>query len=188
MQIRTSCMYNLSAVKSEEPVSQLLPLGLSTVQHYAIPFGELSTSFALFYTVTSTQTSLVLKFWPALVWLSPTHPKPSTGLAMGSSSPYPGAQRRLDIKASVAGQYQFPDNLLLVSGVFWLRPHPSGQFQQQLTVEIQHCAKMTSSTNLSFVRAHALLPGKSALHIQAAWRTWLIHWVQLVRITRAEPV
>ena len=63
-------------------------------------------------------------------------------------------QCRLDIKASVAGQYQFPDNLQLVSGVFWVRPHPSGQFQQQLTVEIQHCAKMTSSTKLSFVRAH----------------------------------
>ncbi len=63
-------------------------------------------------------------------------------------------QCRLDIKASVTGQYQFPDNLQLVSGVFWLRPYPSGQFQQQLTVEIQHCAKMTSSTKLSFVRAH----------------------------------
>ncbi len=63
-------------------------------------------------------------------------------------------QCRLDIKASVAGQYQLPGNLQLVSGVFWLRPYPSGQFQQQLTVEIQHCAKMTSSTKLSFVRAH----------------------------------
>ena len=63
-------------------------------------------------------------------------------------------QCRLDIKASVAGQYLFPNNLQLVSGVFWIRPLPSGRFQQQLTVEIQHCAKMTSSTKLSFVRAH----------------------------------
>ena len=63
-------------------------------------------------------------------------------------------QCRLDIKASVAGQYQFPGDLQLVSGVFWVRLHPPGQFQQQLTVEIQHCAKMTSSTKLSFVRAH----------------------------------
>ncbi len=62
-------------------------------------------------------------------------------------------QCRLDIKASVAGNYQFPNNLQLVSGVFWVRPHPSGPFQQLLTVEIQHCAKMTSSTKLSFVRA-----------------------------------
>ena len=62
-------------------------------------------------------------------------------------------QCRLDIVASVAGQYQFPDNLQLVSGVFWVRSHPLCRLQQQLTVEIQHCAKMTSSTKLSFVRA-----------------------------------
>ena len=60
---------------------------------------------------------------------------------------------QLDIVASVAGQYKFPDNLQLVSGIFWVRPHPLCRFQQQLTVEIQHCAKMTSSTKLSFVRA-----------------------------------
>ncbi len=50
-------------------------------------------------------------------------------------------------------KYQFPDNLQLVSGVFWVRSSAPGQFRQQLTVEIQHCAKMTSSTKLSFVRA-----------------------------------
>ncbi len=62
-------------------------------------------------------------------------------------------QCQLDIVASVAGQYQFPDNLQLVSGVFWVRPLPLCQFQKQLTMEIQHCAQMTSSTKLSFVRA-----------------------------------
>ncbi|XP_064391958.1 uncharacterized protein LOC135339662 isoform X4 [Halichondria panicea] len=62
-------------------------------------------------------------------------------------------QCRLDIMASVAGRYQFPDNLQLVSGVFWLRPHPPDPFQKLLTVEIQHCAKMTGSTKLSFVKA-----------------------------------
>ena len=61
---------------------------------------------------------------------------------------------QLDIKASVAGHYQFPDNLQLVSGVYWVRLLPLCTFQQQLTVEIQHCAKMTSSTKLSFVRAY----------------------------------
>ncbi len=63
-------------------------------------------------------------------------------------------QCRLEIKASVAGQYLFPDNLQLVSGVFWICPLPLCRFQQQLKVEIQQCAKMTSSTKLSFVRAH----------------------------------
>ncbi len=63
-------------------------------------------------------------------------------------------QCQLDIKASVVGQYQFPDNLQLVSGVFWVHPLPFCRFQKQLRVEIQHCTKMTSSTKLSFVRAH----------------------------------
>ncbi len=59
----------------------------------------------------------------------------------------------LDIIASTAGEYKFPDNHQLVSGVFWVRPSAPGRFRQQLTVEIQHCAKMTNSTKLSFVRA-----------------------------------
>ncbi len=63
-------------------------------------------------------------------------------------------QCQLDIVVSIAGQYQFPDNLQLVSGVFWVRPGAPGPFRQQLTMEIQHCAQMTSSTKLSFVRAH----------------------------------
>ncbi len=63
-------------------------------------------------------------------------------------------QCRLDIVASTAGQYHFPDTLQLVSGVFWVRPDVPGPFRQALTVEVQHCAKMSSSTKLSFVRAH----------------------------------
>ena len=59
----------------------------------------------------------------------------------------------LHIIASVAGQYQFPDNNELVSAVFWVRSEPLCRFQQPLTADIQHCANMTSSTNLTFVRA-----------------------------------
>ena len=60
----------------------------------------------------------------------------------------------LHIYASLAGQYKLPDGLELVSAVIWVRPDPlSTRFWQQLTIEIQHCAKMTSSTKLTFVRA-----------------------------------
>ena len=59
----------------------------------------------------------------------------------------------LHIYASLAGQYQLPDNVVLVSAVFWVRCDPPCRFKQKLTVEIQHCAKMTSSTKLTFVRA-----------------------------------
>ena len=59
----------------------------------------------------------------------------------------------LHICASIAGQYQFPDSMELVSAVYWVRCDPFCRFQQHITAEIQHCAKMTNSTKLTFVRA-----------------------------------
>ena len=59
----------------------------------------------------------------------------------------------LHISASIAGQYQFPDNMELVSAVYWVRCEPYCRFQQPLTTELQHCAKMTSSTKLTFIRS-----------------------------------
>ena len=59
----------------------------------------------------------------------------------------------LHIYASLAGQYQLPDNVVLVSAVFWVRCDPPCRFKQKLTIEIQHCAKLTSSTKLTFVGA-----------------------------------
>ena len=64
-------------------------------------------------------------------------------------------QCQLDIVASTAGHYQFPDNFQqLVSGVFWIRSSVPDQFRRPLMIEIEHCAKMTRSTELSFVKAH----------------------------------
>ncbi len=60
----TTHLYTWPAVKREEPASQLLPLGLSTVQHHAIPFSELGTSFVVLYTV---------KKWSAVGTLKPSH-------------------------------------------------------------------------------------------------------------------
>ena len=59
----------------------------------------------------------------------------------------------LHFSASTTGQYQFPDNMELVSAVYWVRCDPFCRFQHSLTIELQHCAKMTSSTKLTFVRA-----------------------------------
>ena len=59
----------------------------------------------------------------------------------------------LHIYASLAGQYKLPDNVVLVSAVFWVRCDPPCRFKPKLTIELQHCAKMTSSTKLTFVRA-----------------------------------
>ena len=62
-------------------------------------------------------------------------------------------QCTINIKASLAGQYEFPENSHLVSAIFWLRCEDVHKFTKPITVEIQHCAKSESVTNLSFVRA-----------------------------------
>ena len=61
----------------------------------------------------------------------------------------------LQIKVSLAGQYEFPENSHLVSAIFWLRCETMHKFTKPITVEIQHCAKSENITNLklNFVRA-----------------------------------
>ena len=59
----------------------------------------------------------------------------------------------LHISVSFTGHYQLPDGQELVSPIFWVYPDPFCQFQQKVTVEIQHCAKMTDITKLTFVKA-----------------------------------
>ena len=60
---------------------------------------------------------------------------------------------RINIKASIAGQYEFPENLHLVSAVFWLRCEPMCKFTQPLSLEIQQCAKQDNTSKLYFMRA-----------------------------------
>ena len=62
-------------------------------------------------------------------------------------------QCTINIKASLAGQYEFPENSHLVSAIFWLRCEDVHKFTKPITVEIQYCAKSENVTNLSFVRA-----------------------------------
>ena len=60
-------------------------------------------------------------------------------------------QCTINIKASLAGQYEFPENSHPVSAVIWLRCEDvQCKFVKPITVEIQHCAE---SPKLNFVRA-----------------------------------
>ena len=65
------------------------------------------------------------------------------------------AQCILNIKASLAGQYEFPENSHLVSAIFWFRCKAVSRFSRPITVEIQHCAvsENVSHLHLNFVRA-----------------------------------
>ena len=62
-------------------------------------------------------------------------------------------QCTVKIMASLAGQYEFPEESHLVSGVYWLRCEPMVKFTKLLSLEIQHCAKAEDISKLSFVRA-----------------------------------
>ena len=66
----------------------------------------------------------------------------------------PGVERcDLYISASLAGQYQLPDNMVLVSAVFWVYCVPQCRLEKKLTLEIQHCGIVNASTKFTFVHA-----------------------------------
>ena len=59
----------------------------------------------------------------------------------------------LCIQASLSGDYQLPDDGVLVSGVYWLSLHPHVErFDKKVTISLQHCASDDGSS-ISFVTA-----------------------------------
>jgi len=62
-------------------------------------------------------------------------------------------QCRLLIKVGLSGQFALPQNTSLVNVVYWLDSEPRCKFSKAIMIEIQHCAKPTQSSRLSFVRA-----------------------------------
>ena len=59
----------------------------------------------------------------------------------------------LCIQASLSGDYQLPDDGVLVSGVYWLSLHPHVErFDKNVTISLQHCASDDDSS-ISFVTA-----------------------------------
>ena len=60
---------------------------------------------------------------------------------------------RVDIAGSLSGQFQLPENLVLLSPVFWISA--SCNFTKPVTLEIQHCAlaKDEALSGLNFVSA-----------------------------------
>ena len=56
----------------------------------------------------------------------------------------------VNIKASLAGQFELPEGYELVSAVYWVAT--PGKFVKPVTIETQHCANFTNSSQLHFVR------------------------------------
>ena len=56
----------------------------------------------------------------------------------------------VNIKASLAGQFELPAGYELVSAVYWIRT--PGKFTKPVTIEAQHCSKFNNPSELRFVR------------------------------------
>ena len=58
----------------------------------------------------------------------------------------------MNIQASLSGQFELPDDMELVSGVYWIS-FPAKSLVQPVTLELQHCARLESAeqTCLTFV-------------------------------------
>lgn len=66
-------------------------------------------------------------------------------------------QCTINIKASIAGQYEFPENHHVVSATYWLHCFPACKFNRPISLEIQHCAPRDNIhiRKLSIVRARS---------------------------------
>ena len=62
-------------------------------------------------------------------------------------------QMTVNIKASISGHYESPEDYERVSAVFWFQCEPNIELKKQVTVEIQHCAMSEHMSELSFARA-----------------------------------
>ena len=56
--------------------------------------------------------------------------------------PHSVEECEVHIKASLSGQFRFPDDTDLISGIYWIST--AYKFVQPVTVEIQHCVQLAS--------------------------------------------
>ena len=56
----------------------------------------------------------------------------------------------MKVQASLSGQFKLPDDMELVSGIYWIS-FPSKSLVQPVTLELQHCAEQNEETYLTFV-------------------------------------
>ena len=56
----------------------------------------------------------------------------------------------VNVRVSLSGYFQLPADSKLVSAVYWV--FSPRRFSQPLTIEVQHCAAPSQSSDLSFVR------------------------------------
>ena len=63
----------------------------------------------------------------------------------------------VNIKVSLAGQFELPENYELVSAVYWVKTSEKEKFTKPITIEVQHCANFSNPNQLHFVRTSRAL-------------------------------
>ena len=56
---------------------------------------------------------------------------------------------KINVKASIMGEFKLPSNFKLVSGVYWISC--SERFSKPVKVSIQHCCKLEQASSMCFV-------------------------------------
>lgn len=62
-------------------------------------------------------------------------------------------QMTINIKASIAGHYESPEDYDRASAVFWFQCEPNVKLEKNITAEIHHCAMSEDMSMMSFARA-----------------------------------
>ena len=70
-----------------------------------------------------------------------------------SSLPAGLEECRLHIKVGLSGEFEFPQNMSLVSAVYWIDSEPRHRFSKPIKMELQHCSTSNQSSQLSIVQA-----------------------------------
>ncbi|CAI8031365.1 hypothetical protein GBAR_LOCUS17811 [Geodia barretti] len=63
------------------------------------------------------------------------------------------SQFKLSVKVGLSGEFQLPENGVLVSAVYSFSHDPIEDLHQPITLEMEHCAAASALSNLSVVRA-----------------------------------
>ena len=75
----------------------------------------------------------------------------------------------MSIQASFSGEYQLPEDGVLVSGVYWVALHPPVKFTKNVGVGIQHCGSVEEADSALFLSqpcAHSSHGRSSSSHCQ----------------------
>ena len=67
---------------------------------------------------------------------------------------------QINVRASLSGQFEFPENSELVSSIYWISTPKNLRFSKPLTVHVQHCSTVENrdDSDLSFVVAKCTQP------------------------------